>query len=179
MAVAPGITPSDLATLGVLPAGAPARLCPLAGGISSDIVKVESGDRVFVVKRALPRLRVAEEWLAPTSRNRHEADWLETIGRILPGAAPKVLARNDDAGLFAMEYLAPERFPVWKVTARQSRGYRLCRGSGTAPGDNTSQHRGECDNCRAFCDGGRFFTRFGWSRIWRRPPAGIRKLLAP
>ncbi|HTX33382.1 MAG TPA: aminoglycoside phosphotransferase family protein [Bryobacteraceae bacterium] len=118
MAVAPEIALRDLAALGVLPAGAPARLCPLAGGISSDIVKVESGGRVFVVKRALARLRVAEEWLAPISRNRHEADWLETIGRILPGAVPKVLARNDDAGLFAMEYLAPERFPVWKEQLR-------------------------------------------------------------
>ena len=118
MAVAPEITPRDLASLGILPAGAPARLCPLAGGVSSDIVKVESGDRVFVVKRALPKLRVADEWLAPTSRNRHEADWLETIGRILPGAAPQVLARNDDAGLFAMEYLPPGRFPVWKEQLR-------------------------------------------------------------
>ena len=79
---------------------------------------METNGRVFVVKRALAKLRVADEWNAPTSRNRHEADWLEVVGRILPGAAPRVLARDDDAGLFAMEYFDPRQFPVWKDRLR-------------------------------------------------------------
>ena len=90
----------------------------MSGGVSSDIYRVETSGRVFVVKRALARLRVADEWNAPTSRNRHEADWLEVVGRILPGAAPRVLARDDDAGLFAMEYFDPRQFPVWKDRLR-------------------------------------------------------------
>src|SRR5205807_2342042 len=83
-----------------------------------DIFKVEAGSRIFVVKRALPKLRVADEWRAPTSRNRHEADWLEIVARIVPGAAPIVLARDDQAGLFAMEYFDPKLFPVWKERLR-------------------------------------------------------------
>ena len=116
--VAPEITRGDIERLGLVLPGDAVRLRPLAGGVSSDIVRVESGDRVFVVKRALAKLRVADDWEAPTSRNRHEADWLELVARILPGAAPAVLARDDDAGLFAMEYFDPQRFPVWKEHLR-------------------------------------------------------------
>lgn len=116
--VAPELTPRDIERIGLLPAGSDIRFSALTGGVSSDIFKVETGGRVFVVKRALSRLRVADEWLAPVSRNRHEADWLETVGRILPDAVPKVLARDDEAGLFALEYLAPAQFPVWKEQLR-------------------------------------------------------------
>lgn len=108
----------DLAGLGMIETGEPVRLTALPGGVSSDIFKVEARDRVFVVKRALPKLRVAGDWQAPTSRNRHEADWIATAGRILPGIVPRLLARDDDSGLFAMEYLDPAVFPVWKEQLR-------------------------------------------------------------
>jgi aminoglycoside phosphotransferase (APT) family kinase protein len=117
-AVQPAITRLDVEKLGLVRPGEPVSLLPLTGGVSSDICKVETAGRVFVVKRALSRLRVADDWQAPTSRNRHEADWLEVAGRVIPGAAPAVLARDDDAGLFAMEYFDPERFPVWKERLR-------------------------------------------------------------
>lgn len=108
----------DLAGLGLIEAGERVRFTALPGGVSSDIFKIEAGDRVFVVKRALPKLRVAGDWQAPTSRNRHEADWLVTVGRILPHAVARVLSRDDDSGLFAMEYLDPALFPVWKERLR-------------------------------------------------------------
>ena len=84
----------------------------LSGGVSSEIWKV--GD--VCVKRALPRLRVAQVWEAPVERNRYERMWLEAAAAAAPGAAPRVLAADDDAGLFAMEYLA---YPVWKELLRQ------------------------------------------------------------
>ena len=68
------------------------------------------------VKRALPRLRVAQRWEAPVERNRYERLWLETAGDAAPGAAPRVLASDDGAGLFAMQYLP---LPVWKERLRQ------------------------------------------------------------
>ena len=68
------------------------------------------------VKRALPRLRVAQVWEAPVERNRYERMWLEAAAAAAPGAAPRVLAADDDAGLFAMEYLA---YPVWKELLRK------------------------------------------------------------
>jgi aminoglycoside phosphotransferase (APT) family kinase protein len=98
----------------------------LAGGVSSDIWRVDlgSGPTGFsiVVKRALPRLRVAQLWEAPVERNAYERRWLETANAIVPGVAPKVLAGDhdgDSAGCFAMEYLP--HLPVWKAELRAGR----------------------------------------------------------
>lgn len=90
------------------------RAVPLAGGVSSDIWKVDLAQGPVCVKRALPRLRVAQLWEAPVERNRYERMWMEAVGAILPGATPRVLA-HDNTGLFAMEYLPPERYPLWKA----------------------------------------------------------------
>ena len=53
-----------------------ARLTPLAGGVSSEIYRVDDGQESFVVKRALPKLNVAAEWFADPRRNLHEQDYL-------------------------------------------------------------------------------------------------------
>jgi 5-methylthioribose kinase len=99
--------------------GAPLRVQPLAGGVSSDIWRVELAHGrtagPICVKRALPRLRVAQVWEAPIARNRYERQWLQTAGSIVPSSAPRVLAWDDEAGLFAMEYL---EYPVWKSLLR-------------------------------------------------------------
>ena len=44
------------------------RLVPLAGGVSSDIWRVEVPGATFCVKRALARLKVAADWRAPVGR---------------------------------------------------------------------------------------------------------------
>jgi aminoglycoside phosphotransferase (APT) family kinase protein len=91
----------------------------LAGGVSSDIWRVDLASGAVCVKRALPRLRVAQLWEAPVSRNRYEYEWLRIAGEVCPGAAPRVLFREEDA--FAMEYLDPAVHPVWKNLLRQGR----------------------------------------------------------
>ena len=88
----------------------------LAGGVSSDIWRVDLAGGPVVVKRALPRLRVAQVWEAPVERNRYERRWLETANAIVPGCAPKVVAGDDAAGCFAMAYLPG--YPVWKSELR-------------------------------------------------------------
>jgi aminoglycoside phosphotransferase (APT) family kinase protein len=90
----------------------------LAGGVSSDIWKVDLRAGPACVKRALPRLRVAQVWEAPVERNLYERRWLETASRIVPGIAPRILAASD-AGLFAMEYL--DSLPLWKNELRAGR----------------------------------------------------------
>jgi aminoglycoside phosphotransferase (APT) family kinase protein len=92
-----------------------ARFVSLEGGVSSDIWLVGDGSRSFCVKRALPRLRVAAEWLAPVQRNLYEAAWLKRAARLVPGSVPEVLADDPDAGMFAMEYLDPGRHRCWKA----------------------------------------------------------------
>jgi 5-methylthioribose kinase len=97
------------------------RLTELTGGVASDIWKVETAGRVFVVKRARARLRVAQEWTAPVSRNASEVAWLRFAGAIVPGAVPRILADDPSVGAFAMEFLDPGAFPVWKAELAQGR----------------------------------------------------------
>ena len=100
---------------GFLPPGKSARFTPLAGGVSSDIWRVDLPDgRIVCIKRALPKLKVAADWYAPVSRNAYEWAWIDFAARHAPGAVPRPLAHDGEAGLFAMEYLPPENHPVWK-----------------------------------------------------------------
>ena len=87
---------------------------PLTGGVSSDLWKVELPGSTVCVKRALPRLRVAQVWEAPVERNRYERLWMEAAALIVPGIVPRVLA-CDDGGFFAMDYLDPAEHPLWKA----------------------------------------------------------------
>jgi aminoglycoside phosphotransferase (APT) family kinase protein len=89
----------------------------LGGGVSSDIWKVELARGPVCVKRALPRLRVAQLWEAPVERNHYERQWLDTASRIVPGSAPRVLAHGEH--FFVMEFLEPQRHPVWKALLRE------------------------------------------------------------
>lgn len=100
---------------GLNPGSEPALFTPLAGGVSSDIWRVDlpSGRRVCV-KRALSRLKVAAHWEAPVSRNAYEWAWMRFVAGVLPDAVPRPLAQDEAAGLFAMEFLAPEDHPLWK-----------------------------------------------------------------
>jgi aminoglycoside phosphotransferase (APT) family kinase protein len=91
----------------------------LAGGVSSDIWRVDLARGPVCVKRALPRLRVAQLWEAPVGRNRYEYEWLRIAGEVVPGAAPNVLFRDESA--FVMEYLDPAAHPVWKNELREGR----------------------------------------------------------
>ena len=96
--------------------GTPIRMEALAGGVSSDIWRVELPGRLVCVKRALPRLRVAQVWEAPIERNRYERQWLQVAREAAPSCVPGVLAWDDAAGMFAMEHLAA---PVWKNVLRE------------------------------------------------------------
>jgi len=89
----------------------------LAGGVSSDIWRVELKSGPVCVKRALPRLRVPQLWEAPVARNGYEYEWFRVAHQAAPGAVPKVLFRDQDA--FVMEYLDAAVHPVWKESLRQ------------------------------------------------------------
>ena len=95
--------------------GRASRIHALSGGVSSDIWRVDLSRGPVCVKRALPRLRVAQLWEAPVERNRYERLWLQAASEAVPGCAPTVLSWDDDRGLFAMQYLD---YPVWKERLR-------------------------------------------------------------
>src|ERR1700722_20093730 len=83
----------------------------LIGGEASDIFLIVDGDRRFVVKQALHRMKVQDLWQADVTRNRTEYEYLRYVGRILPGSVPAVSALGD--GYFTMEYLG-EGLRNWK-----------------------------------------------------------------
>jgi aminoglycoside phosphotransferase (APT) family kinase protein len=89
-------------------------LTPLPGGVSSDIFRAELPGGVICVKRALGRLKVAAEWRVPVERNRWEAEWMRVAGGIVPGAVPEILGEDRESGAFAMSWMPPDDFPVWK-----------------------------------------------------------------
>ena len=104
-------------------AGADERLTgvPLAGGVSSDIWRVDTAQGPVCAKRALARLRVAADWRAPVERNRYEARWLEVANAASPGAAPRILGQHEGLGVLVMTWLAPDSHRLWKETLRQGR----------------------------------------------------------
>ena len=98
---------------------------PLTGGVASDIGVVQTTGGAFCVKFALERLRVAQDWRVPVSRNRAEYDWLAFAGSIVPGAVPRLFGRDEAAGGFAMELIAGPDVVLWKAAllAGQSLGH--------------------------------------------------------
>lgn len=88
---------------------------PLSGGVSGDVFRVELATGPVCVKRALPRLRVAAEWLAPVERIHSEVDWFRFAGGVVPGCVPRILAEDRQAHLFAMNYFDPKTHPGWKT----------------------------------------------------------------
>ncbi|MEU5347266.1 aminoglycoside phosphotransferase family protein [Streptomyces sp. NPDC020766] len=95
--------------------GEAARWTPLAGGVSSDLWRVDLPGRSLCVKRALARLKVAADWQAPVSRNAYEWAWMRFASRHRPDSVPELLAHDPEAGVFAMAYLPPDRYPMWKA----------------------------------------------------------------
>ena len=69
----------------------------LSGGVSNDVLAVSGGGVALVVKRALRRLRVAEEWLADPGRVLAEGEALRAAARLQPDRVPPVLDIDRDA----------------------------------------------------------------------------------
>jgi aminoglycoside phosphotransferase (APT) family kinase protein len=89
---------------------------PLSGGVSCDVFLVEVKRKPpVVVKRALPKLRVEADWRAPVERAESEVDWIRLVATLDPRLVPRVIWQDRARHLFVMEYLPPERFPVWKA----------------------------------------------------------------
>jgi aminoglycoside phosphotransferase (APT) family kinase protein len=105
------------------------ELIPLTGGVSSQIAVAKTTRQLLCVKRALAKLKVAADWSAPLERNAAEVAWMRLAARIVPGCVPEILGEDAEARAFAMSYLDPSQYRVWKselldgigatVTARQ------------------------------------------------------------
>jgi len=107
-----------LGRMGLLQPGKFPAISPLTGGVSSDIVRVDLDSGPICIKRALPKLKVQADWQAPVERNKYEIEWMRIAADIDARAVPKVLGEDRETGMFAMEFLDGERYPVWKAQLR-------------------------------------------------------------
>jgi hypothetical protein len=94
-----------------LEAGATALI--LGGGVSNVVLAVGEGPGALVVKQALPRLRVDDDWRAPPERALAEADALDLVGMLTPGAVPRVVDRDFDRCTLVIER-APNHWENWR-----------------------------------------------------------------
>jgi hypothetical protein len=85
----------------------------LGGGVSNIVLLVEAAGRRVVVKQALGKLRVTDDWYADRSRAQAEATALQLAAGIVPGAVPAVL--DSDPEWFALTIeAAPRDWVTWK-----------------------------------------------------------------
>jgi aminoglycoside phosphotransferase (APT) family kinase protein len=134
-----------------------ARLTPLAGGVSCEIYLVEDGDRRFVVKRALPKLKVKAEWFADVSRNRHEWEYIRYVARFLPSAVPQLRHCSSTGNYFAMEHLNGS-FQNWKQLLLAGRAdVAHARSAGTLLAQIHQKSSGDAEAMRTFDTTPNFF----------------------
>ncbi len=107
-----------LCRMGLLAQGDYAAGEPLTGGVSSDIWRIDLPAGCVCIKRALPKLKVDAEWRAPVERNTFEVAWIRCAADISPDAVPEVVGEDRHGRAFAMTYLEPARYPVWKERLR-------------------------------------------------------------
>jgi 5-methylthioribose kinase len=102
-----------LAEAGLVAPGSRISATELDWGVSNVVLAVEAGELRAVVKQALPRLRVEEEWLAKRERSLTEARALRLAAGLVPGSVPEVLAVDEERCAFAIAK-APDAWRNWK-----------------------------------------------------------------
>lgn len=103
-----------LRACGLVAPGETPRMTPLSGGVSCDVWRVDTAAGPIAVKRALPKLRVQADWFAPVERAESEVRWLRRVGAFAPAIVPTIVAEVPEDHLFAMRFLDPAQYPVWK-----------------------------------------------------------------
>ena len=100
----PGVLEAYLRRTGRIPDAEQPAVLVLAGGVSNRTVLVERpGGEAWVVKQALPKLRVAVDWFSPPERIHREALGLRWLAELAPtGATVPLVFEDHDHHLLAM-----------------------------------------------------------------------------
>lgn len=109
---------ASLEAMGLIAKGGTPELTMLTGGVSADIVAVQTKVGLVCVKRTLPELKVAQQWRAPQSRGNAEKEWIRLVAKFLPQSVPEIIGEDAERFTFAMRYLDPVYFKNWKSLLR-------------------------------------------------------------
>lgn len=88
---------------------------PLSGGVSADIVAVDTGSQWWVVKQVLPQLKVDQTWRATQRRAITEARAMEVAGELLSDIVP-ALVFVDPVDFVTVQQRAPRALADWRTT---------------------------------------------------------------
>jgi len=158
-AAAPSDIVAALERLGLARPGEHPALEPLTGGVSSDIWKVETASGTWCLKRALAKLKVAQDWRAPVARSRNEYDWICTAAAIVPWAAPALAGYDDAAGVIAMRYYPASDYKLWKAELAAGRADpAIASAVGTSLARIHAGTAGNADLARRFDTGDIFYA---------------------
>ena len=91
----------------------PVQMKQISGGVSCKVIRVETNLNTYVIKQALYKLRVKDDWFSDCSRIITERKCLSTYNRIIPDCVPKLIFHDDENYLFIMQ-AAPSRALPWK-----------------------------------------------------------------
>ncbi len=102
-----------LRTVGLIPYDGRATVSSVAGGVSNVVLSVSCDGRRMIVKQALARLNVAEDWYAPIERTVNEGRALTILGEITPSAVPPVLHLDERNCILVIGHAKPH-WRDWK-----------------------------------------------------------------
>jgi 5-methylthioribose kinase len=92
----------------------PAKIELLGGGVSNAVLRVETADRLFVLKQSRPQLRTRDAWFSDLERVYREQEVMQALAPLLPThTVPEVLFADRNNYVFAMAH-APFGARVWK-----------------------------------------------------------------
>jgi tRNA A-37 threonylcarbamoyl transferase component Bud32 len=87
---------------------------PLDGGVASDVRVIAGPSGPEVVKKALPKLKVAADWFSDPARSATEVAAIHSCAELLgPGVVPEILWVRPEQNSFAMR-LVDSRMRNWK-----------------------------------------------------------------
>ena len=103
-----------LVARGVVPRDAELTVEELGGGVSGTVLAVRGRGIALVVKQALPRLKVPDEWIAPARRTDTEAAALRLAARLIPGHVPPVVDSDAGEHVLVLQH-APAGWRNWQA----------------------------------------------------------------
>jgi len=120
-AEAPAELVQALDQMDLLVTGDRPRLSRLPFGPAAALYRADLAWGTACLKRALPVPGAGLDAAAALARSDYEIRWLRLARDLVPDAAPDVIAEHPGAGVFAMEFLDPERYPTWSRVLESDR----------------------------------------------------------
>lgn len=108
-----GTAQAYLVSRGLLDATERSSVAELGGGVSNIVLSVSTPSRAVVVKQALPRLRVEDDWLAKRERAVTEGAALRLAASLTSRLVPPVLDVDADVCALTIAH-APRSWHPWK-----------------------------------------------------------------